>query len=116
MRDPQNRHLEQSYRPGLVNMTTTQAMTQDALLKQFMDDRVEQMHPALGVAPDAPAGTIVGPPFSTADDISAHGAAGMGEIAGRGPAVVVSGTASSAERRGGKGCGRTLRSRGAASH
>src|SRR3546814_13865184 len=69
MMDPQNRHLDQSYHPGLVNMTTTQAMTQDALLKQFMDDRVDQMHRALGVVPDAPAGTIVGPSFSTAADI-----------------------------------------------
>src|SRR3546814_16743530 len=74
-------------------MTTTQAMTQDALLKQFMDDRVDQMHRDLGVVPDAPAGTIVGPSLSTADDIRAIGAAGMAEIAARGPAVDVSGTA-----------------------
>ena len=93
MMDPQNRHLDQSYHPGLVNMTTTQAMTQDALLKQFMDDRVDQMHRDLGVVPDAPAGTIAGPSFSTADDIRAIGAAGMAEIASRGPAVDVSGTA-----------------------
>src|SRR3546814_19263834 len=80
MMDPQNRHLDQSYHPGLVNMTTTQAMTQDALLKQFMDDRVEQMHRDLGVVPDAPAGTIEGPLFSTADDIRAIGAAGEAQI------------------------------------
>ncbi len=93
MMDPQNRHLDQSYHPGLVNMTTTQAMTQDALLKQFMDDRVDQMHRDLGVVPDAPAATITGPSFSTADDIRAIGAAGMADITSRGPAVDVSGTA-----------------------
>lgn len=93
MMDPQNRHLDQSYHPGLVNMTTTQAMTQDALLKQFMDDRVDQMHRDLGVVPDAPAGTIAGPSFSTADDIRAIGAAGMADISSRGPAVDVSGSA-----------------------
>lgn len=93
MMDPQNRHLDQSYHPGLVNMTTTQAMTQDALLKQFMDDRVDQMQRDLGVVPDAPAATIAGPLFSTADDIRAIGAAGMADIASRGPAVDVSGTA-----------------------
>src|SRR3546814_5682286 len=74
-------------------MTTTQAVTADALLKQFIDDCVDQMHRDLGVVPDAPAGTIVGPSFSTADDIRAIGAAGMAEIAARGPAVDVSGTA-----------------------
>src|SRR3546814_15103506 len=93
MMDPQNRHLDQGYHPGLVNMTTTQAMTQDALLQQFMDDRVDQMHRDLGVVPDAPAGTIVGPSFSTADDIRAIGAAGMAENAARGPAGDVSGPA-----------------------
>src|SRR3546814_16917287 len=51
------------------------------------------MHRDRGVVPDAPAGTIVGPSFSTADDIRAIGAAGMAEIAARGPAVDVSGTA-----------------------
>src|SRR3546814_16851824 len=40
MMDPQNRHLDQSYPPGLVNMTTTQAMTQDALLKRSEERRV----------------------------------------------------------------------------
>jgi conjugal transfer mating pair stabilization protein TraG len=93
MMDPQNRHLDQSYHPGLVNMTTTQAMTQDALLKQFMDDRVDQMHRDLGVVPDAPGATIAGPSFSTADDIRSIGAAGMADIASRGPAVDVSGSA-----------------------
>src|SRR3546814_6736629 len=42
MMDPQNRHLDQSYHPGLVNMTPTQALTQDALVMQFMDDRSEE--------------------------------------------------------------------------
>ncbi len=93
MMDSQNRHLDQSYHPGLVNMTGTQAMTQDALLKQFMDDRVEQMHRDLGVVPDAPGGTITGPSFFTADEIRAIGAAGMADIASRGPAVDTSGTA-----------------------
>ena len=93
MMDPQNRHLDQSYHPGLVNMTGTQAMTQDALLKQFMDDRVEQMHRDLGVVPDASAGTIAGPSFSTADEIRAIGATGVADIASRGPAVDTSGTA-----------------------
>lgn len=93
MMDPQNRHLDQSYHPGLVNMTGTQAMTQDALLKQFMDDRVEQMHRDLGVVPDAPGGTIAGPSFSTADEIRAIGATGMADIASRGPAIDTSGTA-----------------------
>jgi conjugal transfer mating pair stabilization protein TraG len=93
MMDPQNRHLDQSYHPGLVNMTTTQAMTQDALLKQFMDDRVDQMHRDLGVVPDAPGATIAGPSFSTADDIRAIGAAGMADIASRGPTVDVLGSA-----------------------
>ena len=93
MLDPQNRHLDQSYHPGLVNMTTTQQMTQDALLKQFMDDRVDQMHRDLGVVPDAPPATLSGPSFSTADDIRAIGAAGMADIASRGPAVDVSGSA-----------------------
>jgi conjugal transfer mating pair stabilization protein TraG len=93
MMDPQNRHLDQSYHPGLVSMTTTQAMTQDALLKQFMDERVDQMHRDLGAVPDAPAGTIEGPSFSSADDIRAIGAAGMADVASRGPAVDVSGAA-----------------------
>lgn len=93
MMDPQNRHLDQSYHPGLVNMTGTQAMTQDALLKQFMDDRVEQMHRDLGVVSDVPGGTITGPSFSTAEEIRAIGAAGMADIASRGPAVDTSGTA-----------------------
>jgi conjugal transfer mating pair stabilization protein TraG len=93
MMDPQNRHLDQSYHPGLVNMTPTQAITQDALVKQFMDDRVEQMHKDLGVVPDAPAGTIAGPSFSSADEVRAIGAAGMADIASRGPSVDVSGSA-----------------------
>ncbi|MGL3823650.1 conjugal transfer protein TraG N-terminal domain-containing protein [Sphingopyxis sp. R3-92] len=93
MMDPQNRHLDQSYHPGLINMTPTQAITQDALVKQFMDDRVEQMHRDLGVVPDAPAATISGPSFSTADEVRAIGAAGMQEIAARGPSVDVSGSA-----------------------
>lgn len=93
MMDPQNRHLDQSYHPGLINMTPTQAITQDALVKQFMDDRVEQMHRDLGVVPDAPAATIAGPSFSTADEVRAIGAAGMQEIASRGPSVDVSGSA-----------------------
>lgn len=93
MMDPQNRHLDQSYHPGLVNMTGTQAMTQDALLKQFMDDRVEQMHRDLGVVPDAPGGTIAGPSFSTADEIRAIGAAGIADIASRAPPVDASGSA-----------------------
>ena len=93
MMDPQNRHLDQSYHPGLVNMTATQAMTQDALLKQFMDDRIDQMHRDLGVVPDAPAATIAGLSFSTADDIRTIGAAGMADIASRGPSVDVSGSA-----------------------
>ena len=93
MMDPQNRHLDQSYHPGLINMTPTQAITQDALVKQFMDDRVEQMHRDLGVVPDAPAATISGPSFSTADEVRAIGAAGMAEIAARGPSVDVSGSA-----------------------
>src|SRR3546814_17858658 len=92
MMDPQNRHLDQSYHPGLVNMTTTQAMTQDALLKQFMDDRVDQMHRDLGVVPDAPAGKLGGPPIPTADDLRAIDAAGMAQIAARGPTVACSGT------------------------
>lgn len=93
MMDPQNRHLDQSYHPGLVNMTPTQAITQDALVKQFMDDRVEQMHKDLGVVPDAPAGTIAGPSFSSADEVRAIGAAGMADIGSRGPSVDVSGSA-----------------------
>lgn len=93
MMDPQNRHLDQSYHPGLVNMTATQAMTQDALLKQFMDDRIDQMHRDLGVVPDAPAATIAGLSFSTADDIRTIGAVGMADIASRGPSVDVSGSA-----------------------
>src|SRR3546814_19422994 len=93
MMDPQNRHLVQSYHPGLVNMTPTQAITQDALVKQFMDDRVEQMHKDLGVVPDAPAGTIAGLSFSSADEVRALGAAGMADIASRGPSVYVSGSA-----------------------
>lgn len=93
MLDPQNRHLDQSYHPGIVNMTTTQAMTQDALLKQFMDDRVEQIHRDLGVVPNVPGGTIAGPSFSTAEDIRAIGNAGMADIASRGPSVDVSGSA-----------------------
>ena len=93
MMDPQNRHLDQSYHPGLINMTPTQAITQDALVKQFMDDRVEQMHRDLGVVPDGPAATIAGPSFSTADEVRAIGAAGMEEIAARGPSVDVSGSA-----------------------
>src|SRR3546814_11290590 len=74
-------------------MTPTQAITQDALVKQFMDDRVEQMHKDLGVVPDAPAGTIAGPSFSSADEVRAIGAAGMADIASRGPSVDVSGSA-----------------------
>ena len=93
MMDPQNRHLDQSYHPGLINMTPTQAITQDALVKQFMDDRVEQMHRDLGVVPDAPAATIAGPSFSTAEEVRAIGAAGMEEISARGPSVDVSGSA-----------------------
>lgn len=93
MMDPDNRHLDQSYHPGLVNMTPTQALTQDALLKQFMDDRVEQMHNDLGVVPNAPTGTIAGPSFSSAEDIHAIAAGGMAEIASRGPSVDVSGSA-----------------------
>lgn len=93
MMDPQNRHLDQSYHPGLINMTPTQAITQDALVKQFMDDRVEQMHRDLGVVPDAPTATIAGPSFSTADEVRAIGAAGMQEIAARGPSVDVTGSA-----------------------
>jgi conjugal transfer mating pair stabilization protein TraG len=93
MMDPQNRHLDQSYHPGLVNITTTQAMTQDALLQQFMDDRVDQMHRDLGVVPDAPAATIAGPSFSTVDDIRAVGAAAMADISSRGHSVDVSGSA-----------------------
>lgn len=93
MMDPQNRHLDQSYHPGLINMTPTQAITQDALVKQFMDDRVEQMHRDLGVVPEAPAATIAGPSFSTADEVRAIGAAGMQEIAARGPSVDVTGSA-----------------------
>src|SRR3546814_12494551 len=68
MMDPQNRHLDQSYHTGLVNMTPTQAITQDALVKQFMDDRVEQTLKDFRVVPDAPAGTIAGPSISAADD------------------------------------------------
>src|SRR3546814_3578430 len=93
MMDPQNRHLDQSYHPGLVNMTPTQAITQDALVKQFMDDRVEQMHKDLGVVPDAPAGTIDGPSFASADEARARGAAGMADIASRGSDVDGSGSA-----------------------
>src|SRR3546814_19174415 len=93
MMDPQNRHLDQSYHPGLVNMTPTQALTQDALVKQFMDDRVEQMHHDLGVVPDALGATIAGPSFSTANEVRAIGAAGMAENAARGPSVDVSGSA-----------------------
>src|SRR3546814_19935556 len=72
---------------SLVNMTPTQAITQDALVKQFMDDRVEQMHKDLGVVPDASAGTIAGPSFSSADEVRAIGAAGMADIASRGTSV-----------------------------
>src|SRR3546814_15922205 len=74
-------------------MTPTQAITQDSLVKQFMYDRVEQRHKYLGVVPDAPAGTIAGPSFSSADEVRAIGAAGMADIASRGPSVDVSGSA-----------------------
>src|SRR3546814_3922337 len=58
-----------------------------------MDDRVEQMHHDLGVVPDALGATIAGPSFSTANEVRAIGAAGMAEIAARGPSVDVSGSA-----------------------
>lgn len=91
MLDPANRHLDQSYHPGLVNLTPSQAMTQDVLLKRYMDNKVATMRSELGLVPDAPQGTIEGPSARTADDIRNVGSAGIAGLVARGPKVDVSG-------------------------
>jgi conjugal transfer mating pair stabilization protein TraG len=91
MLDPSNRHLDHSYHPGLVNLTPSQAMTQDILLGRYMDGKVSDMRSDLGLVPDAPAGTIAGPSATSVGQIKATAAAGMSGLEARGPNVDVTG-------------------------
>lgn len=91
MLEPANRHLDQSYHPGIVNMTPSQAMTQDVLLSRFMEGKVSQMRSELGLISEPPARTIAGPEATTVGEIRTAAVAGMGAIASGGPHVDVSG-------------------------
>lgn len=89
MLDPANRHLDQSYHPGLINLTPTQAATEQTLLKRYMDNKIATMQAELGLIPQAPKQTIAGPSFSNGEDIQRIGRAGMAGVAGQGPQVEV---------------------------
>ena len=89
LRDPANRHLDQSYYPGKQHLTQSQAATETLLLKRFMDDRVRQVRTELGVVPDAPVGTLPGPAVTATEGIKAVARDGVAQVAARGPAVRV---------------------------
>ena len=87
MLDPANRHLDQSYHPGIVNLTPTQAMTQDVLLDRFMADKVAQMRGELGLIPEAPAGNIADPGLMSVAGIRSEASGGMSGLAALAPSV-----------------------------
>ena len=91
MLDPANRHLDQSYHPGIVNMTPSQAMTQDLLLGRFMDNKVAEMRSELGLIPEAPAGNIAGPAAITVGQIKSSASVGFGAVIAQASAVEMTG-------------------------
>ena len=85
--DPANRNLDQSYRPWLTSLNGSQAQTEGYLMKKFADTKMHQRMADFGLIPDKLGTELTGPSFSTVDDIKTNAAAGMADLARRGPAV-----------------------------
>jgi conjugal transfer mating pair stabilization protein TraG len=91
LRAPENSLLASTgWQPRLVATTPEQEQVKQILLKQFMDDKVDQVRQDLGVSfPEL--GTLSGerPAITTAEGVQAFGEANIGAISARGPNVSV---------------------------
>ncbi len=91
LRAPENSLLASTgWQPRLVAATPEQEQVKQILLKQFMDDKVDQVRQDLGVSfPEL--GTLSGerPAITSAEGVQSFGEANIGAISARGPNVTV---------------------------
>lgn len=91
LRAPENSVLASTgWQPRLVATTPEQEQVKQILLRQFMDDKVDQVRQELGVSfPELGTPTGARPSVSSADDVQSFGEANIGAISARGPNVSV---------------------------
>ena len=91
LRAPENSVLASTgWQPRLVATTPEQEQVKQILLRQFMDDKVDQVRQELGVSfPELATPTGVRPSVSSAEDVQSFGEANIGAISARGPNVSV---------------------------
>jgi conjugal transfer mating pair stabilization protein TraG len=78
------------WQPRLVATTPEQEQVKQILLKQFMDDKVDQVRQELGVSfPELGILTGERPAITSVDGVQAFGEANIGAISARGPNVSV---------------------------
>jgi conjugal transfer mating pair stabilization protein TraG len=91
LRAPENSLLASTgWQPRLVATTPEQEQVKQILLKQFMDDKVNQVRQDLGVSfPELGTLSGVRPAITSAEGVQAFGEANIGAISARGPNVTV---------------------------
>jgi conjugal transfer mating pair stabilization protein TraG len=91
LRAPENSLLASTgWQPRLVATTPEQDQVKQILLKQFMDDKVDQVRQDLGVSfPELGALSGERPAITSAEGVQAFGEANIGAISARGPNVSV---------------------------
>ncbi len=91
LRQPENSLLASTgWQPRLVATTPEQEQVKQILLKQFMDDKVDQVRQELGVSfPELGTPTGERPSITSAEGVQAFGEANIAAIPARGPSVSV---------------------------
>jgi len=91
LRQPENSLLASTgWQPRLVATTPEQEQVKQILLKQFMDDKVDQVRQELGVSfPELGTPTGERPSITSAEGVQAFGEANIAAISARGPSVSV---------------------------
>ena len=91
LRAPENSLLASTgWQPRLVATTPEQEQVKQILLKQFMDDKVDQVRQELGVSfPELGSPTGERPSITSAEGVQSFGEANISAISARGPNVSV---------------------------